>query len=182
MNLDEILDFLFHRIKGIMITVFSAIIITVAMTGCLPLDFCGCWWVGCGGGTLRDPDSDDYYDDYYYAMGECDFCADACFECADCFDELCYEIFGMCGDCALNNIVFGDGHEAECGTCYFDCGGLNEDFFYHVCFGDYGFGRGCYEEDGHSRYECANCFVRCKTQSFNVKRAHAIWPDQDTCN
>ncbi len=138
MNFDELLDFLFHRIFGICITVASTVIVMLALTGCFPNDLMGCFWQGCG----------------------CTDCADVCYDCSD-EENDCY--YSACGgqNCMLGQCLFGpSGCQTECGTCYVDCGGANKDFLQTLCFGD-GCGEGCYEVDGHSRYTCVNCTAYC---------------------
>lgn len=139
MKFDEILDFLFHRIAGICIMIASTVILCLGLSGCIVFDFLGCYCQGCFG----------------------------CNECRECWvggsencDEICYECFSSCGDCTLNDCLYGkNGCQSECGNCYVDCGGVNYSCFEAACFECNA--KGCYEVGGYDRYSCLNCIAYC---------------------
>ncbi len=139
MNFDEILDFLFHRIIGICITIASTVILLLTLSSCLGNDFLACFWKGCG----------------------CDDCSKTCRDCSEDENDVCYSCFGGADSCVLNDCLFGGGCTQECGDCYVVCGGLNYSCFDTLCFGD-GLGKGCYEYDGFSRCSCINCTAYCE--------------------
>ncbi len=147
MNFDEILEFLFHKPIGKIIAIASGVMLMLALSSCLPLDFCGCFWHGCG----------------------CTDCGDSCISSSEDCDDTCFTCFG--GDysydyenngygeysCALNECLFGRyGCERECGDCYVDCGGVN----YTMCTDCYTCGCST-TEDGYDRVSCLNCMTYC---------------------
>ena len=149
MSFDELLDFLFHRALGICITVASSVVLMLTLSSCLPLDFCACYWMGCG------------FED----------CSQTCIDCSEDCDEVCYTCFGGSYDgsgdyasdsCALNECLFGKyGCEAECGDCYTVCGGLNYSLCDSICFED-GCGAECDDSSGYERATCVNCISYCE--------------------
>ena len=151
MNLDEILDFLFHKALGICITICTTVVLMLTLTSCVPLDFCGCFWYGCGATE----------------------CAEACVDCSEECDNVVFSCYGgnytsggyseSSESCAITECLFGKyGCERQCGDSYWDCGGVNFSFCQATCFDGGNTQQGCYETDnGHSRASCANCMVYC---------------------
>lgn len=151
MNLDEILDFLFHKALGICITVCTTVVLMLTLTSCVPLDFCACFWAGCGASE----------------------CADVCADCSVECDDVVFSCYGgsyssggyseNSESCALTECLFGRyGCERQCGDAYWDCGGVNLSFCEATCFNGGNAQQGCYDtDDGHSRATCANCIVYC---------------------
>ncbi len=139
MSLDKVLDFLFRRKLGLLITIGFVVVMMMAFSACLPTDLCGCFWQGC----------------------DCDDCAYACYECSDTENSCYYDSCGGEDSCVLAQCLYGpDGCQSECGDCYVDCGGANSSCFIAACDSD-GCGPGCYEEDGFTRCSCANCMAWC---------------------
>lgn len=111
MSLDEILEFLFRKAWGVLLLCVTTVLCALAMTGCLPLDFCGCFCEkACGLDTE----------------------AKECYSCSSECDEVCYECttLGMTGcggePCAVQSCLFLDeGCRVECGDCLTHCQGVN---------------------------------------------------------
>ncbi len=139
MRLDKILDFLFRRACGIFISATVAVLAVFLLSGCFCLDTLGGICGTCGATDCRD----------------------SCVHCSEESDSTCHTCFGgYNADCAPNDCLFGlFGCNAECGSCYIDCGGLN-----YSCY-DANDGcdtHGCYtSEEGYRRFDCSNCTVYC---------------------
>ncbi len=142
MNFDKLLDFLYHRILGIALLFGSLIVTMMVLSGCMSNDTWACFWQCIG----------------------CEDCSQTCQECSAEEDAKCYEACGGSG-CVLNDCFNGPGCDAQCGSCYTTCGGVNYSCYQTVCFGD-GCGEGCYEgPDGYQRHTCLNCYTYCDAEN-----------------
>ncbi len=139
MKFDKILDFLFHRILGVIVLVGSFFVLITMMSSCLHNDALACFWKCTG----------------------CEECSVTCQACSQEENQICHDCFSSFGNCPLNDCLFGaNGCTTQCGSCLTTCGGLNYSLCSAACI-EFKWCDGCYEENGFDRANCLNCTTYC---------------------
>ena len=92
MNFDKFLDFLFHKLLGIVFAIGGSMLAIFALSSCIPLDCLGCFCIETGSVE----------------------CGDCYVDCSEDLDQICYDCFD-CFSCTsddgngLLDCLLGDG-------------------------------------------------------------------------